>query len=320
MADEPQFKPIDPTQYPNHWLDVPYAQVDSRQVMDIWLPDEGDGPFPVLMFIHGGSWYFGDKRENTMPGVFKVMSQGYALVCLEYRLAPAYRWPAPLYDTRTAIRFIRAHAAEYRLDPGKIAVMGNSAGAHLACMVAAVGGTAIMKGEELGYAEFDDSIQCLVGVYSPTDLVKIDEDDWLTLSGLEKTHGNYVADCDSVPDMEKPHNMLLGYSARKNPTAAAAAGPINFVTERFPPTYLIHGICDQLVPYTQSVALWRKVNDICGEGRARIELFPGCVHGDPAMKTDEVMNRILDFVDANLWEGEHQRSPLPPNPRTIDSA
>ena len=317
MADNSQFKPIDPEQYPNHWLDVPYAHTDPRQVLDIWLPDEGDGPFPVLMFLHGGSWFFGDKRENTMPGVLKVMSQSYALVCIEYRLAPASRRPSQLYDVRTAIRFIRANADNYRLDASKIAVMGNSAGAHLACMVAAVGGTSIMKGEELGYAQVDDSIQRLIGVYSPTDLVKIDEDDWLSIHDLEKVHGNYLADRDSVPDMEKPHNTLLGYPARKNPAAAASAGPINFVTERFPATYLIHGICDQLVPYTQSVALWRKVNDICGAGRAQIELFPGCVHGDPAMKTDKVMNRILDFVDTHLWEGEHQRSPLPPDPRTI---
>ena len=126
MADEPQFKPVDPAQYPNHWLDVPYAQVDPRQVLDIWLPDEGEGPFPVLLFIHGGNWIAGDKRENTMPGVFKVMSQGYALVCIEYRLAPACRWPAPLYDVRTAIRYIRAHADEYRLDASRIAIMGNS--------------------------------------------------------------------------------------------------------------------------------------------------------------------------------------------------
>ena len=320
MADEPQFKPVDPAQYPNHWLDVPYAQVDPRQVLDIWLPDEGEGPFPVLLFIHGGNWIAGDKRENTMPGVFKVMSQGYALVCIEYRLAPACRWPAPLYDVRTAIRYIRAHADEYRLDASRIAIMGNSAGAHLACMVAAIGGTSIMKGEELGYAQFDDSVQCLIGVYSPTDLVQMDEDGWFALSGLEKVNGNYVAQRDGMPDSEKPQNILLGYTARTNPAAAASAGPINFVTERFPPAFLIHGVCDQVIPCTQSVALWRKINDICGAGRARLELFPGCVHGDPAMKTDEVMNRILDFVDAHLWKGERRRSPLPADPRTIDGA
>lgn len=82
------FHEIDPTQFKRYWLDVSYADHDPRQKMDIWLPDEGDGPFPLIVFVHGGGWVGGDKRENTMPGAFKVMSQGYALACIEYRIAP----------------------------------------------------------------------------------------------------------------------------------------------------------------------------------------------------------------------------------------
>ena len=87
------FHEIDPTQFKRYWLDVSYVDHDPRQKMDIWLPDEGDGPFPLIVFVHGGGWVGGDKRENTMPGAFKVMSQGYALACIEYRIAPAAVWP-----------------------------------------------------------------------------------------------------------------------------------------------------------------------------------------------------------------------------------
>ena len=93
------FKEIDPAQFKRYWLDVPFGE-DPRQTMDIWLPDEGEGPFPLIVFVHGGGWVGGDKRENTMPGAFKVMSQGYALACINYRIAPDVVWPAPLEDVR----------------------------------------------------------------------------------------------------------------------------------------------------------------------------------------------------------------------------
>ena len=69
------FREIDPTQFVRYFLDVPYADEDPRQVMDVWLPNEGEGPFPLIVFVHGGGWVSGNKRENTMPGVFKFPSQ-----------------------------------------------------------------------------------------------------------------------------------------------------------------------------------------------------------------------------------------------------
>lgn len=87
------FREIDPTQFARHFLDVLYADEDPRQVMDIWLPNEGEGLFPLIVFVHGGGWVSGNKRENTMPGVFKFPSQGYAVACVEYRLVPYVHWP-----------------------------------------------------------------------------------------------------------------------------------------------------------------------------------------------------------------------------------
>lgn len=100
------FREIDPTQFARYFLDVPYADEDPRQVMDVWLPNEGEGPFPLIVFVHGGGWVSGNKRENTMPGVFKFPSQGYAVACVEYRLVPDVHWPEPLEDVRAAIRYL----------------------------------------------------------------------------------------------------------------------------------------------------------------------------------------------------------------------
>lgn len=155
------FREIDPTQFARYFPDVPYADEDPRQVMDIWLPNEGEGPFPLIVFVHGGGWVSGNKRENTMPGVFKFPSQGYAVACVEYRLVPDVHWPEPLEDVRAAIRYLRAHAAEYNLDAENIAIMGNSAGGHLACMVAALAGRPVMNGRRYGNLDQSDAVQCL---------------------------------------------------------------------------------------------------------------------------------------------------------------
>lgn len=317
---ESPFKQIDPTQFKRYWLDVPYADQDPRQVMDIWLPDEGEGPFPLIVFVHGGGWMFGDKRENTMPGIFKVMSQGYALACVEYRLAPAVHWPEPLFDVRAAIRYLRANAEQYNLKVDKIGALGNSAGGHLLNAVAALGNRPIMRGDHLGNADQPDDIQALVDLFSPSDLYQCDLTDFFGLPNFgDKKDDPEIGGVDySREAPEKPHNLLLGYRALENPAAAASAGPINFVTKDFPPTYYLHGLNDQIVPVVQSVAMWRKVNAVCGEERAQIALFPGAGHGDPMMKTDEVINFALDFFDSILWDGTHERTPLLADVKLVD--
>lgn len=318
MAQPPIFKEIDATQFSRYWLDVAYADQSPYQTMDIWLPDEGDGPFPVIVFVHGGGWIADGKRVNTMPGIFKFMSQGYAMVSVEYRIAPQHHWPAPLLDVRAAIRFLRAHAEEFQLKTDKIALMGNSAGAHLSNMVAALAGRSIMKGEELGNADIDDSVQCLVSLFAPTDLYKIDFDDWSGIGVNAEPGKNIVVEADMFDPREKPHNLLLGYPARENREAASYASPVNFVNEDFPPAYYLHGIKDKIVPYTQSIAMWRRVNMECSGDRAKLELFPDADHGDPLMKTDENINKILDFVDMHLWDGVHERTVLPGDPKLCE--
>ena len=309
---ESPFTQIDPSQFKRHWLDVSYASDDPRQAVDIWLPNEGEGPFPLIIFVHGGGWVSGDKRENTMPGIFKFPSQGYALACVEYRLVPDVRWPEPLEDVRAAIRFLRAHAAEYNLKTDKIALMGNSAGGHLSCMVSALAGRPFMNGRRYGNLDQSDAVQCLIAVYPPTDLYQCDLCDRSTKEDQLMASGGLAARGDTgEKGMSNPQNQLMGVSCFDNPEVAATGSPIKYVNENFPKAYFLHGIKDHIVPYTQSVSMARMVNEKCGTGHAKLELFPDATHGDPSMKTDEVMNRILDFIDEVLWEGAHERTELP---------
>lgn len=304
------FKEIDPDQFGRKFLDVHFGD-DPFQTMDIWLPEEGEGPFPLIIFVHGGGWVGGDKRENTQPGIFKVMSQGYALACINYRIAPNVVWPAPLEDVRCGIRYLRAHAEEYKLKADKIAGWGNSAGAHILNMVAALGGRPIMKGKEMGYPDVDDSIQCLVSLYGPSDMYQVDLCNRLREEDVVNATGGTEVAGDMGEGMVFPHNLIMGFKNSRNPAAASFGGPINFVTADFPPAFFMHGIKDPVVPYTQSVSFWNKINETCHEERAKLKLFEDAVHGDPVMKTDEVVNEALDFIDACIWEGQHNRTELP---------
>lgn len=307
----PKFYHFDMTQWKHHWDDVAYCNQDPRQKMDIILPDEGEGPFPLIVFVHGGGWVSGDKRENTMPGAFKVMSQGYALASIEYRLAPDVTWPMPLYDVKAAIRYLRAHAGEYNLKTDKIAIWGNSASGHIINMVAATGGSTIQEDLTMGNPDQSSAVQCLVGLYSPSDMYEIDITNQLPLDTLTDATGTDVGQTDEREGMMYPHNMVAGFKLSRNRAAAAYLSPINFVKPDFPPAYYIHGVADPIVPYTQSVAMANMINETCGAGRAKFELVPGAVHGDPALKTDEMTNKILDFIDSVIWEGPHERTPLP---------
>lgn len=316
---ESPFKQVDPAQFKHHWLDLRYADDDPRQALDLWLPDEGEGPFPLIVFVHGGGWVSGDKRENTMPGVFKFPSQGYAVACVEYRLVPDVRWPEPLEDVRAAIRFLRAHALEYNLKADKIAIMGNSAGGHLSCMVSALAGRPMLNGRRYGNLDQSDAVQCLISVYSPTDLYQCDLCDRSTAEDQAIATGGLATRGDNgEKGMWRPQNQLVGASCFGNPALAAAASPISYVTADFPKALFMHGIQDHVVPYGQSVGMARMVNEKCGEGRAVLELFSDADHGDPSMKTNEVVDRIIDFIDEVLWEGPRVRTPLPDEIKLVD--
>ena len=311
MPPLPDFPNVDPSQFGNAYLDVPYAHDDPQQTLDLYLPSTGTGPHPLIVFIHGGGWVSGDKRRATWPELFKAVYQGYALACVEYRLAPTATWPAQIDDVRCAIRFLRANDAAYHLKTDKIAVVGCSAGAHLATMLAAVGGGAILRDPNAPWRAESDAIQCLVSLYAPTDLYQLDLCDRTTKEEQAvATDGATAHLSDGEPGMDKPHNLLLGFRALTNPEAAAIASPAKFVSSAFPPAYFAHGIADHVVPYTQSVAMAKLVNEACGEGRAELTLYPDADHGEPVMKTDGRTDEMITFIDRTLRSGSHRHVPM----------
>ena len=130
---------VNTDQIKRKWLDISYSTESQAQKLDVYLPDEGDGPFPVILSIHGGAFRAGDKGDNQVVPMLEGVKRGYAVVSVNYRLSQEAIFPAQIYDIKAAVRWIRANAKQYKFNPDKIAAWGGSAGGHLSALLGTSG-------------------------------------------------------------------------------------------------------------------------------------------------------------------------------------
>jgi acetyl esterase/lipase len=274
------------------FLDLAYAHLSPAQKLDIYLPDEGEGPFPVILSIHGGGFMGGDKGDMPIMPMLEGLKRGYAVVGVNYRLSGEARFPALVYDGKAAVRWIRAHAQRYHLNPERIAVWGGSAGAWLANMLGVSAGVRELEDLTLGNPEQSSNVQAVVSWFSPTNFLEMDEQ--LTASGLPPT-----------PEMKhsaanSPESLLMGEQITKIPAKVKAANPETYVTASAPPFFLQHGTLDCVVPVQGSIRLAAKLEKALGKGKVRLELLEGAGHGDPRFDAPENVEKVLDFIDQHL--------------------
>jgi acetyl esterase/lipase len=215
---------------------VEYGQAAGEHLLlDVSVPD-GAGPFPVAILVHGGGWNRGDKGGSTTPGDNADISPWFgpltdakfAWFSINYRLAPKNQWPACLEDVQTAIRWVKAHAAEYKGDPQRIALFGHSAGGHLVCLAATLVGD-------------DTRVQAIVGFAAVTD----HEQDLVQRGGLSTSLQKLL----NRPKEVTPESLAM----------IREISPINHVRPGLPPFLLIHGDADKSVPYQQSINFQAKL-------------------------------------------------------------
>ena len=153
---------------------IEYAHADGQSLwLDIYEPAQSVAKLPVVVWIHAGSWNSGSKE--LFPISF-MTAQNFAIVSLDYRLAPAATFPAPLYDCKGAIRWLRANADRFNLDADHIGIFGASAGGHLALLLAATPDDPKLEGEVGGNLNFSSRVQCVYAFYPPTDLNRLVSD------------------------------------------------------------------------------------------------------------------------------------------------
>ncbi len=207
----------------------------DRQKLDLYLP-EGAGPFPLIIWVHGGAFREGSK-ENPVPLAY--LAEGFAVASLNYRLSQHAIFPAQVQDCKSAVRWLRKHAGDYHLDAQRIVAWGESAGGHLAAMLGVTGGAdAFDVGENL---DVSSRVQAVVDFFGPTDFLQMD---------AHRPTGGMVHE---LPD--SPESQLVGGLITELPEAVRQANPVTYASPKACPFLIVHGDCDPLVPYHQSELL-----------------------------------------------------------------
>ena len=245
----------------------------ERQKLDLYIPDEGEN-LPLIIWIHGGAWRGGNKT-HYVPKAY--LTAGYAGASINYRLSQHAIFPAQIEDVKAAVRWLRANAETYRLDPNRFAAWGSSAGGHLVAMLGTAGNVIEFEvGENL---EVSSKVQAVVDYYGPTDFLQMD---------AHRLPDGLVHD---APD--SPESKLVGGPIQEHKDRVAKANPITYVSKDDPPFLIIHGDQDKLVPYHQSVLLKDALEAV--EARVTFYKVEGGGHGwfrDP--KVPELTKAFLE--------------------------
>ncbi|MBQ8519596.1 MAG: alpha/beta hydrolase fold domain-containing protein [Agathobacter sp.] len=274
----------------NKYLDVPYGTESKSQCMDIYLPEEGEGPFPALIHIHGGGFAIGDKRDDHMDAYLKAIKRGMVAISVEYRLSGEAKFPAAVLDCREAIRFIREHAAEYKIDPEKLVAIGGSAGGNLAAMLA----MNIPNGEFVGEEgkEFSATPYVKLGIDQFGPIYFKIMDDQARANGISKVEHD---------EPWSPESKYLGKPLSEATEAECApASPATYISEKMSPMLIQHGTVDKLVPYEQSVEFVKDIEAKVGKDKVVFIPLEGADHEDKMFFGDENMNVVFEYIESRL--------------------
>ena len=261
-------------------FDLVYARVGARPLcLDLYLPEPQQRPTPLVVWIHGGAWRQGDRRTHCVATC--LLPHGYAVASVSYRPSQEAIFPAQIHDCKAAVRWLRAHAEEYGLDPTALGAWGPSAGGHLVSLLGTTQGVPELEGE-LGNLEHSSAVQAVCDWFGPTDFRRMND---------------YPGDQDhDAPD--SPESQLIGGPIQEHPDLVARANPVTYVSGNEPPFLIMHGDQDPIVPYPQSILLYEALK----AARVPCELYTlkGAGHGGPAFETPENLERVRCFFDAHL--------------------
>ena len=255
---------------------IEYANPDDQHLqLNLARPKTGDGPFPAIVCIHGGGFRAG-KRESYDGLIVRLAEQGYVAITVTYRLAPKYQFPAAVHDTKAAVRWLRANAAKYKIDPSRIGTTGGSAGGHLAQFLGVTAGVKEFEGDGGNQAE-SSAVACVVNVYGPSDFTK--------------SYGKSVDAAEVLP-------LFLGGNLEKARKLHLKASPLYWVTPIAAPTLCIHGTLDKYVAHEQAVWLVDKMNAAGAE--AELLTLEGAGHGFKGKDAETADKALMAYFNKKL--------------------
>jgi acetyl esterase/lipase len=255
---------------------VEYSNSDGQHLqLDLARPISGDTPCPAVVCIHGGGFRAG-TREGYDDLIVRLAQRGYVAVTITYRLAPKYPFPAAIHDTKAAVRWLRANALRYRIDPQRIGVMGGSAGGHLAQFLGVTAAVRDFEGQG-GNPDYSSSVACVVNYFGPSDFTK--------------SYGKSVDAAEVLP-------LFLGGNLETARAKHIRASPLYWVTPDAAPTLCIHGTEDKYVAHEQAEWLIDRLKSAGVE--AELFTLEGAGHGFKGKDAEAAEKAMMAFFDARL--------------------
>lgn len=277
------FTSVDPTH-----KDLAYAEVSNAQKLDLYIPTSGTGPFPVVIMVHGGGFMFGDKADGAgLTGVDQLLSAGYAVASINYRLSGEAQYPAQIYDAKASVRFLRANAEKYNLDPEKFGAWGASAGGNLVSLLGTTCGVAELEGD-LGNNDQSSCVQAVVDWFGPIDFLKMQEQ-------FEGTSCS-----SSTNDTSSPESKLVGAAIQTVPEQVAMTNPMNYITADDAPFFIENGTADCNIPPIQNKNLADALSAVIGADKVTYVSLEGAGHGGSEFETEENLKMVIGFLDEYL--------------------
>ncbi len=276
---------------------IVYASADGKDLkLDIYWHKALEGPVPLIVWIHGGAWRQGSK-EN--PRVLPMLSEGYAVASIQYRLSQEAIFPAQIHDCKAAIRWLRANALRYGYDPDRIGAWGASAGGHLVALLGTSGDVTELEGT-LGVSGVSSRVQAVADWFGPTDFLRM----------------NDVAGTIDHDAPDSPESRLVGAPIQENADRVERANPITYITEDDPPFLIMHGAADLTVLKNQSEFLHTSLQQTGVS--TNLILIDNQGHGFRGADghKEDLVRHVLSFFDRELKQKrsdwvKHANNPYP---------
>jgi acetyl esterase/lipase len=271
---------------------------DKAQVLDVYVPEKASAkPLPLIVWVHGGGWKGGSKNGGPFAA---FLNEGYAVASVEYRFSQVAPFPAQIQDCQAAVRWLRANAAKYNIDPDKFGAWGSSAGGHLVALLGTSGGKKVFPAIG-GNEDVSDRVQAVCDYYGPADFTTVVEQ-----AGQLDPSIKFMYRFEGKND---PYWSLI--QAKPGPTEAKAkaVSPTTYVSKDAPPFLIFHGTADPQVPYAQSQLL----ADLLGKASVPVVLqrMPGVGHGGGPFGGQAVRGLVKRFFDKHLKGEDVKVEPLP---------
>jgi acetyl esterase/lipase len=264
--------------------DLVFTKIETLELsLELYRPEKFTGDLPVVVWTYGSAWAGGGKNAQAASASW-LAQHGYAVAVIDHRGSGVAPWPAQAFDVKAAVRWLRANAKQYSLDPARFAAWGESSGGHLSSILGLTGDVAELEGNG-GSPGQSSRVQAVIDFFGPSD--------FLQMEGHKLTPNAMGHDAATSPE-----SRLVGGAIQENKDKVARANPLTYLTPDDPPFLIVHGEQDPLVPFHQSELMYEALKQA---GRdVTFYKIAGAGHGGAAFYNDLTKALVLAFLDRTL--------------------